>query len=94
MRYSNSSLCTRTSCESILEDLLEAQELQNGEIDSWVESQTTLVWTKSRVELHAEAIVHLNLSLVVLPRHSELNDSLRNGGDLQSGLVLGMLVKE
>lgn len=43
-----------TSSKSILEDLLETQELENGQIDRWVKSETTLVWTKSRVELDTE----------------------------------------
>lgn len=83
-----------TPCESILEDLFETQELQNGQIDSRVKTETALVGTESRVELDTVTIVDLALVLVVLPDYSELDDALRNGHDLESLLVLWVLLEE
>lgn len=83
-----------TSGEGILEDLLEAQELQNGEVDSGVEAETTLVGAESGVELHAVALVDLALAFVVFPNNAELNDSLGDGGDFEGLLVLWVLLEE
>lgn len=59
-----------------------------------METQTTLVWTESRVELNAITTVDLGLELIVLPNDAELNDTLWDGDDLEGGLVLGMLLEE
>lgn len=59
-----------------------------------MESQTALVWAKSRVELDTVAAVDLWLPLVVFPDDSELDDALGDGDDLQGGLVLGVLFEE
>jgi hypothetical protein len=67
-----------TASESILEDLLEPQELQHGQVDSRVKSETALVWTKRRVELHAVSAIDLHLALVILPRNTELDHALRD----------------
>lgn len=83
-----------TSSESILENLLKTQKLQDGEVDRRVESQTALVGTESRVVLHTETTVHLALALVVFPHHSELDDALGNGGNLEGLFVLGVLLKQ
>jgi hypothetical protein len=80
--------------QGILEDLLKAKELENGEVDSGVETETTLVWAESRVELHTVALVDLALALVVLPDDAELDDALRDRGDLEGLLVLGVLLEE
>lgn len=80
--------------QRILEDLLEAQELQDGQVHGWVESKTTLVWTKGRVELDSVATVDLDFALVVLPDNSELDYSLRYGGDLEGFLVFWVLLKQ
>jgi hypothetical protein len=80
--------------QSILEDLLETEELQDREVDSGVKSQTTLVGTESRVELHTVTLVDLALALVVLPDNAELDDALGDGGNLESLLVLGVLLEE
>jgi hypothetical protein len=84
----------RTAGKGILEDLLEAQELEDGQVDCGVESKTTLVGAESRVELHTVAIVDLAFALVVLPDDTELDDALGDGGDLEGLLVLGVLVEE
>lgn len=80
--------------KSILEDLLETQELKDGEVDSRVETETTLVGTEGRVELHTVTLVNLALALVVLPDDAELDDALGDGGNLEGLLVLGVLLKE
>ena len=83
-----------TASESILEDLLKAQELQDRKVHAWVESETTLVWSKSTVELDSETAVDLHLALVVFPCYSELDHTLWNGGDLECLLVLWVLLIE
>jgi len=83
-----------TPGECILEALLKAQELQDAEVHRRVESQTAFVWPKSRVVLNTEATVDLHLALVVLPRDSELDDTLWDGRDLESFLVLWVLFKQ
>lgn len=83
-----------TASQGIFEDLLEAQELQDGEINSWVKTKTTLVWTEGRVELHAVSAVDLWESLVIFPDDAELDDALWNGDDLEGGLEFGILFKE
>ena len=80
--------------KSILEDLLETQELEDGKVDSGVETETALVGTESRVELHPVTLVDLALALVVLPDNAELDDALGDGGNLEGLLVLGVLLKE
>ena len=59
-----------------------------------MESQSSLVWTQCRVELHTVSAIDLDLALVIFPGDSELDDPLGNGGDLESGLVLGILLEE
>lgn len=83
-----------TASKGILEDLLEAQELEDRQVDGGVEAETALVGAESRVELHAVAFVHLALALVILPHNAELDDSLGNGDDLEGLLVLGVLLEE
>ncbi len=57
--------------ERVLEDLFEAEELDDAEVDAGVEAQATLVWPERRVELDAESAVHLHAAVVVDPRHAE-----------------------
>lgn len=83
-----------TASKSILEDLLETQELQDGKVDSGVETETTLVRTESGVVLNTVTAVDLDLVLVVLPDDTELDDALGDGGNLESTLVLGVLLEE
>ena len=63
--------------QRVLKGLFEAQELQNREVYRSMETQSALVGTDSRVELYAIAEVHLNLTLVVDPGHTERDDALR-----------------
>lgn len=80
--------------EGVLEDLLESEELEDGEIDSWVESETSLVWTEGGVVLDSETTVDHDLALVGLPDDPELDDSLWDGNDLESLLVLRVCLEE
>src|SRR5690606_35052072 len=57
--------------ESVLEDLLEAQELNDPEVDRRVEAQPSFVRAQRAVELHPEAPVDVDLARVVLPRDAE-----------------------
>ena len=74
----------RQSCKAVLEYLLKAQELDDPKVNRGVESDTALVGSDSRVELYSEATVYLNLTVVVYPRNTEhdltlrLNDTLEN----------------
>jgi hypothetical protein len=80
--------------KSILEDLLETQELEDGQVDSRVETETALVGTESGVELDAVALVDVALALVVFPDNTELDDALGDGDDLESLLVLRVLLED
>src|SRR5690606_27181025 len=67
----------RHAGQRVLEDLLEAQELDDPEVHGRVEAQAALVGAEHAVELHAEAAVDLHLAAVVLPRHAEDDLALR-----------------
>src|SRR3989344_7225551 len=68
----------------ILPNLLEAEELENREINRRVEAQTTLVWPKCGIELDAITAVHPHFTLIVHPSNAEndcpfgLNNPLKN----------------
>ncbi len=57
--------------ERVLEDLLEAEELHDAEVDARVEAQPTLVGAEHAVVLHTETAVDVHLAAVVDPRHAE-----------------------
>ena len=80
--------------QGVLENLLEAQELEHGEVDGGVQAETALVGAKGGVELHTESIVDLDLALVVLPHDAELDDALGNGDDFEGVAVFGVLLEE
>lgn len=82
------------SGQGILEDLLESEELEDGKVDGWVESETSLVWSEGRVVLHSETTVDLDLTLVRLPDYPELDDPLWDGNDLECLLVLWVSIEE
>lgn len=83
-----------TACKSILENLLEPKELQDGEVDRGMETEASFVWSQSRVELHPVTPIDLHFSFVVLPDHTELYHAFRNGGNLQSFLVFRIFLEE
>ena len=75
--------------QGVLENLLEAKELDDGQVDRRVEAQTALVGADRGVELHTVAAVDLNLALVVNPGHAELDGALRLDDALQyTGLLV------
>ena len=84
----------RTACQSILEGLLEAQEFQYRQVDRGVESETALVRTQGRVELHTVPAVDLELALVIFPDDTELDDSFGDCGDLKRLFVFWVLFEE
>lgn len=83
-----------TSGQCIFEDLLESQELQNGQIDGGMEPKTTLIWAKSGIELNTVSTVNLGLEFVIFPDNAELDDPLRNCGNMQGFFVFGMFFEE
>lgn len=98
MRYRKATSCVGagelTAGESVLEDLLESQELEDGKVDSWVETESSLVWTESAVKLNSVTVVDLWLKVVVLPDNTELDDALWDRDDFKGGLVLWVLLEE
>ena len=83
-----------TSRQRVLEDLLEAQKLEDAQIDRGVEPEPALIRSQGRVELHTVPAVDLELALVVLPDDAELDDALGDGDDGEGGLVFGVLLEE
>ena len=83
-----------TACQSILKDLFETQEFQDGQIDSRVEAKTAFVGAQRRVKLHTVSTIDLDLALVIFPDNSELDDTLRNRSDLESLFIFRVLLEE
>jgi hypothetical protein len=76
--------------DRVLEHLLEAEELDDPEVDGWVKAQPALVGPERTVEADAKAPVDLHLAAVVLPGHAK--DDLPFGlADALDDLVLGVL---
>jgi len=59
-----------------------------------MQSQTALVWTKRRIELHAIASIYLQFTLVIFPRDTELDHSFWDCGNFEGGLVFGVFFKQ
>ena len=59
-----------------------------------MQPQTTLIGAKSRVELHTVSAVDLQVAFIVLPDDTELNDALGDRNNLESRLVLRVLLEE
>ena len=51
--------------------MLEAEKLQDAQVNRWVEAQTAFVGADGRIEFDAVALVDLYLSAVIDPRHTE-----------------------
>src|SRR5690606_8785949 len=81
--------------EGVLEDLLEAEELDDAEVDARVEAQTALVGAERGVELHTESAVHLHRTRVVDPRDAEHDLPLGFDESLEDPCleVFGMLLE-
>ena len=82
--------------EGVLEDLLEAEELDDRQVDGGVEAQAALVGAEGGVELDAEAAVHVDVALVISPRDAELELALRFDDTVDDGQVgvLGVTLRE
>ena len=80
--------------EAVLQDLLEAQELQDGQVDGGMEPQAALIGADGGVELDTVAAVDLHLALVIYPGHPEAHHALglHEGLDDAVGLVLGVFI--
>ena len=65
------------SGQSVFEDLLKAQELDDRQVDGGVQTQTALVGANGGVELDTVAAVDLHHAVVVHPGHPEENGPLR-----------------
>ena len=73
----------RKPCQRILEGLLKAEELQRSKRDRRVKTKSSLVRPDGAVELDAVPVVDLNLPLVIYPRNTEHDDTLRRRQSLQ-----------
>ena len=82
--------------QAVLQDLLEAQELQNGQVDSGMEPQAALVRADGGAELDTVAPVDVDLSLIVDPGHPEADHTLglHKGLDDALLLIFGMLLHD
>lgn len=69
-------------------------QLQNTQVDRRVQPQSSLVRSQSRVVLNPVSSVDLELTLVVLPSDSELDDSFGDLNDSEGLAVLGVLGEE
>jgi hypothetical protein len=76
--------------QSVLEDLLEPEELDDPQIDGGVEAQTPLVGPERAVEFDPEAAVDLDLVVIVKPGHAK-DDLPFRLADPTDDLVLGEL---
>jgi hypothetical protein len=59
-----------------------------------MESQSSLVGAKRRVELYTVSAVDLWLVVVIFPDNAELDHSFGDGDDFEGGLVFGVLFEE
>ena len=59
-----------------------------------MEAEAALVWSQGGVELDTVATVDLQLVLVILPDHAELNHALGDGGDFERDLVFWVLLEQ
>ena len=80
--------------QGVLQDLLEAKELDDGQVDRGMEAQTALVGADRGVELHTVAAVDLDLAVVVHPGNAEdddalgLNEALHEAGFFPLGVLV------
>ena len=73
--------------EGVFENLFKTQELQDAEVDAGMEAEAALVRSDGAVEFHTVPAVHLNLALVIDPRHAEQDGSFRFHDPFQNRVV-------
>lgn len=73
--------------------MLEAQELENAEVHRGMKAYATLVWPQGAIELDSVAAIDLTFAFVVLPYYPELYNTLWDGADEQSLLVVGVFLE-
>lgn len=73
--------------QRVFENLLEAQELDNPEVDRRMEAQAAFVGTDGTVELNAEAAVNLGITGIVHPRDTEGDAALRLNQPLENPVL-------
>ena len=78
--------------QGIFEHLLKSQELDDSQIYGRMEAQTALVGSDSAVELHSEARVDLDLSLIIHPRYPEDDLPLRIRQSFQKSIFTELLL--
>ena len=80
------------ACQGIFENLFKTQELDNTQVHTGMQTKASLVRPYGRIELHAESVVHLYLSLVIHPGNAENKLSLRRYNSLQQGVPAVLLL--
>ena len=78
----------RQAGQGVLQDLLEAEELDDALVHARVEAQTALVGADRGVELDAVTAVDLHLALIVGPCDAELHHALRLDDALKHARLL------
>ena len=63
--------------QGVFQNLLKAEELDDGEVHAGVEAKTALVGADGRIVLDTVAAVDLNIAVVVHPGNTELNHAFR-----------------
>ena len=74
--------------QRVLEDLLEAEKLDDAGIDVGMKAQAALVWPESGVKLNLVALVDLDDAPIVNPRHAEKDLPLRLDNALNNVMLL------
>ena len=75
------------SGEGVFENLFKAQEFEDAQIHAGMEAEAALVRSDGAVEFHAVSAVHLDLPLVVDPRHAEQDGSFRFNDPFQNRVI-------
>ena len=82
----------RQACQGVFEYLLKAQEFDDTKVYGRMESQASLVRSDGAVELYTVSGIHLYLSLVIYPRNTEFQLSLRINDSLQQSFSAEFLL--
>ena len=82
------SAADRKRGERILKGLLKAEELDDGKVYVRSETKAALVGSDHARELDAVAAVHVHVALVILPRNTEHDDTLRLDHSLENSVLL------